>query len=230
MEFINYGKTELVYVLSEKSGKRVTLLVKQPGVRIGKVSQEAQNLLLLKEKDESVVAPIEYFQLGDQELYVTPYMNQARCIASYGDWWGMYIPEPYYRFEPFTLEQERIVNSCMISKLISLYDFTKQEGICSCKLGGGDFMLPRGWEKKIPTIENTLGKLYLISAREKINCSFDEYISIIRDEFARATITENPNELMINLRGRVPMRMEDIEFGIQLGKAIIRDKKPIIEE
>ena len=30
IEFINYGKTELVYVLSEKNGKRVTLLVKQP--------------------------------------------------------------------------------------------------------------------------------------------------------------------------------------------------------
>ena len=179
---------------------------------------------MLKEKDENVVAPIDYFQFGDQELYVTPYINQARCIASYGVW-GMYIPEPYYRFEPFTLEQEKIVNSCMIAKLISLYDFTKQEGISYCKLGGGDFMLPKGWEKEIPTIENTLSKLYLISAREKINCSFDTYISIIRDEFARTTITENPDELIINLRGRAPMKIEDIEFGIQLGKTIIGGKK-----
>lgn len=221
IEFINYGKTELVYVLSEKSDKRVTLLVKQPGVKFGKVSQEAQNLLLLKEKDENVIAPIDYFQLGDQELYVTTYINQARCIASYGTW-GMYIPELYYRFKPFTFEQEKIVNSCMIAKLVSLYDFTKHEGISSCKLGGGDFMLPKGWEKETPTIENTLDKLYFIAAREKINCSFDEYISIIRSEFTRKTITEK--EVIINLRGRVPMQIEDIEAGIDLGCAIIGKK------
>lgn len=32
IEFINYGKTELVFVLAERNGKRVTLLVKQPAV------------------------------------------------------------------------------------------------------------------------------------------------------------------------------------------------------
>lgn len=223
IEFINYGKTELVYVLSEKSGKRVTLLVKQPAVQLGKVTQEAQNLLALKKRDENVVAPIDYFQLGDQELYVTPYINQARCVASYGSW-GMYIPEPYYRFESFTAEQRKIVNSCMIAKLVSLYDFVKREGISSCKLGGGDFMLPKGWETQTPTIEDTLNKLYLIASREKVKCSFEEYLSIIRDEFSRATITENPQDLIINLRGRVPMRIEDIESGIELGQSIIQGK------
>lgn len=221
IEFINYGKTELVYVLSEKSGKRVTLLVKQPAVQLGKVNQEAQNLLALKKRDENVVAPIDYFQLGDQELYVTPYINQARCVASYGSW-GMYIPEPYYRFESFTTEQEKIVNSCMIAKLVSLYDFAKGEGISSCKLGGGDFILPKGWEAQAPTIKNTLNKLYLIAAREKVRCSFEEYLSIIKDEFSRATITENPKDLIINLRGRVPMQIEDIKSGIELGQSIVK--------
>ena len=230
VEFINYGKTELVYVLSEKSGKRVTILVKQPGVQLGKVNQEAQNLLALKKRDPNVVAPIDYFQLGDQELYTTPYINQARCIASYGSW-GMYVPEPYYRFEPFTANQKRIVNSCMIAKLVSLYDFEKQEGISACKLGGGDFMLPKGWEKQIPTIENTLNNLYLIAAREKVNCSFDEYISIIKNEFSRATIGKNQKDLIINLRGRVPMQVSEIEYGILLGQAIAQGKElPIMEQ
>lgn len=219
-------KTELVYVLSEKSGRRVTLLVKQPAVQLGKVNQEAQNLLALRKIDENVVSPIDYFQLGDQELYVTPYINQARCVASYGSW-GMYVPEPYYRFEPFTAEQERIVNSCMIAKLVSLYDSVKREGICSCKLGGGDFMLPKGWETEIPTVEDTLNKLYLIAAREKVKCSFEEYLSIIRDEFSRTTITENPKNLIVNIRGRVPMKTEDIESGIKIGQAIIQRKKVI---
>lgn len=132
LEFINYGKTQLVYVLTEKNGKRVTILVKQPVVKFGDVKEEMVNLLELKKKDNNVVAPIDYFTLDDQELYVTPYINQARCIASYGTW-GMYIPEPIYRFESFTNEQESIVNTCMIAKLISLYDHEKQEGICSCK-------------------------------------------------------------------------------------------------
>ena len=223
IEFINYGKTELVYVLSQKNGKRVTLLVKQPAVPLGKVKQEAQNLIILKERDNHVVAPIDYFSFEDQELYVTPYIDQARCIASNGSW-GMYIPEPYYRFERFNERQEKIVNSCMIAKLISFYDFEKQEGISSCKLGGGDFMLPKGWEKENPTLKNTLDKLYLISAREKIKCSYEQYIQIIKDEFSRATIYEDQKNLIINLRGRVPMQTEDIDFGIQLGQAIINSK------
>ena len=121
MEFINYGKTELVYVLTEPSGKRVTLLVKQPGLEFGKVRQEAENLKELKKIDDCIVAPIDYYECENQELYVTPYINQARCVASYNSW-GMYVPEPFYRFENFTREQEQIVNSCMIAKLVSLYD------------------------------------------------------------------------------------------------------------
>lgn len=221
IKFINYGKTELVYVLTEKeSGNRITLLVKQPAVELGKVKQEAENLLELKKIDDMVVAPIDYFRYGDQELYATPYINQARCVASDGSW-GMYIPEPYYRFEPFTDEQEKIVNRCMIAKLVSLYDVDKSEGISSCKLGGGDFMLPKGWENEQPTIKNTLTNLYLIAAREKINCSFQDYLDIIKQEFSRSTIRENQDELKINLRGRVPMQPEDIEKGISLGKRLL---------
>jgi len=223
LDFINYGKTELVYVLTEPSGKKVTVLTKQPAVEFGKVKQEADYLTQLKQVDENVVAPIDYFKFGDQELYVTPYVNQARCVASY-DTWGMYVPEPYYRFENFTREQEQVVNTCMIAKLVSLYDFNNQEGISKCKIGGGDFMLPKGWENETPTIENTLNSLYLIAAREKINCSFDEYLDIIRDEFSRETITEDQESLKINLRGRVAMEIGDIENGIELGKELIEER------
>lgn len=227
LEFINYGKTELVYVLTSKNNNRVTLLVKQPAVELGKVKQEANNLIELQQIDEMVVAPIDYFRLGDQELYVTPYINQARCIASYGSW-GMYVPEPYYRFESFTAEQEKVVNTCMIAKLVSFYDFQKHEGIAACKLGGGDFMLPKGWELEKPSIENTLNDLYFIAAREKVNCSFEDYLQLIRSEFSRVTINENQKNLIINHRGRVPMKTEDIEEGIILGKVIIKEKEGTI--
>ncbi len=220
IEFINYGKTELVYVLTENNGKRVTLLVKQPAVEFGQVKKEAEILNELKKVDNHVVNPIDYFKFGDQELYVTPYINQARCVAS--DYsWGMYIPEPYYRFESFTQEQQNVVTQCMIAKLVSLYDFTNQEGLKSCKLGGGDFMLPKGWEDEEPTIENTLNNLYLIAARDKVNCTFDEYLDTIRREFSMTTIDKKQEDLIINIRGRVPMNVENIEEGIKLGKKII---------
>ena len=33
------------------------------------------------------------------------------------------------------------------------------KGIIETRLGGGDFMLPKGWETETPTIENTLNKI-----------------------------------------------------------------------
>ncbi len=224
LEFINYGRTQLVYVLSDKTdGKKVTILAKQPVVEYGKVKQEAQYLQKLKKVDKNVVAPIDYYTDNEQELYVTPYIPQARCVASDAKW-GMYIPEPYYRFENFTEDQEKVVNTCMIAKLVSLYDFDKGRGIAGCKLGGGDFMLPKGWENQTPTIQNTLDSLYLIAAREMISCSFDEYINILKDEFSRETIEEDPESLLINIRGRVAMSPTDIANGISLGKQIIEQR------
>lgn len=224
IDFINYGKTELVYVLTEQNNTKFTLLVKQPAVPFGKVKQEAIYLSELKNIDNSIIAPIDYFHYEDQELYMTPYISQARCIASYNSW-GMYVPEPYYRFEIFSDEQEKIVNTCMIAKLVSLYNNQTNEGIISCKLGGGDFMLAKGWENEKPTIENTLANLYLIAAREKISCSFDSYLNLIKSEFSRRTIDENEKNIIINLRGRVPMKKDDIEYGIELGKQLIESKK-----
>lgn len=223
LTFINYGKTELVYVLSDNNNNKVTLLVKQPAVNFGDIYEEMQNLMVLKQKDNNVIAPIDYFYINNQELYVTPYINQARCIASYNNW-GMYIPEPWYRFENFTSEQEQVVTTCMIAKLVSLYDFEKQQGIINCKLGGGDFMLPKGWENETPTIDNTLNNLYLIAARKKINCPYEKYLEIVRSEFSRTTINEDQTKLIINLRGRVPMNIDCIDEGINLGRRLIAKK------
>lgn len=112
----------------------------------------------------------------------------------------------------------------MISKLVSLYDFEKQEGISHCKLGGGDFMLQKGWETSPPTIENTLNQLYLISAREKVKCSFEEYLQLIEKEFSQTTIDKNQSQFILNVRGRVPMQMIDIDAGINLGKSLINNR------
>lgn len=224
LTFINYGKTEIVYILKNNSNNYIeTLLVKQPKEKFGTVKKEYENLKLLAKKDQKVIDPIDYFCDKDQELYVTPYINQARCVASYNTW-GMYVPEPYYRFVPFTKEQESIVNTCVIAKIISLYDLEKGTGISNCKLGGGDFMLEKGWENEELSISNTLNSLYLIAARSTIKCSLPTYLDIIRDEFSKATINKKEKNLLLNLRGRVPMNKDDIELGIELGTKLLKNK------
>ena len=224
LEFINYGRTELVYVLTDKTtNDKITILAKQPIVPFGKVKQEADYLIDLKKKDKNVIAPIDYFSYLNQEMYVTPYVNQARCIAS-DEKWGMYVPEPYYRFVDFTNRQEEIVNTCMIAKLISFYDTENQEGIAACKIGGGDFMLPKGWEEIEATLTNTLNSLYFIACREKIKCSLDEYISIIKKEFSSRTI-EREDNVIINHRGRVPMNITHINNGIELGLSLLNEQE-----
>ncbi len=69
--------------------------------------------------------------------------------------------------------------------------------------------------------------MYYLKEMVKDNsCMIAKLISLYeRDEFSRATISENQKNLIINLRGRVPMKIEDIDFGIQLGQAIIQSKK-----
>ena len=225
VRFINYGRTELVFVLSDESaGCKNTLLVKQPNVPFGYVKAEMQNLLSLKKVDENVVAPIDYYCDKEGELYVTPYMTQARCIASDDGVWGVYVPEPYYRFDSFTDSASHVITAGMIAKLISYYDMDKKEGIAACKLGGGDFMLPKGWEEMDINYSNVLDNLYLIAAREKIRCSFYEYVQIIWDEFSRTTIMEDQSELKINHRARAAMAEEDIEKGIEMGIALLKQR------
>lgn len=230
LEFINYGYTQLVYVLTIKGKERYTLLVKQPKVEHGKLQEEFQNLVELSKFDKNVVAPYEYRAYNNDickgELFVTPYMYQARCIASDTDW-GMYIPEPEYRFEEFTAEQRFFVNMCMIAKLVYLYDEKSQKGIGDAKLGGGDFILPKGWEDEEPCEKYTLDNLYLTAARSMIECSLDEYLDILRDEFSRRTIEENQSSLKVNHRGRVAMSIEEIEEGIELGLKLRKRKEAI---
>lgn len=219
IKFINYGFTELVYLLEDtKNNKEYTLLVKQPEVPYGLVKREYDNLINLSKKESCVVAPIHYYSDEKHELYVTPYISHARCIAN-DERWGMYIPEPYYRFKSFTDEEETIVNSCMIAKLVSMYDFESKQGIASCRIGAGDFMLKQGWENKELTVSNTLDSLCLTALRNKVNCEFDEYINLIRKEFGVPTYGDL--DIVINRQNRLGMKKDDINKGIELGRSLI---------
>lgn len=229
LQFINYGDTELVYVLNVDN-KKYTILINQPHNEPGVVKKEYENLIKLKKRfPNHIVAPFYYAKDNetDKELYVTPYLYQSRCIGSYKNW-GEWVPEPEYHFRTYPEKQRKIINSCMIALLIMFYDDEKKLGLSACKIGGGDFMLEKGYENDEITHKNILKRMKLISAREFIPISLDDYIERIRIEFAKKTYYNSKEDrdksILINHKARVPMLSEDIETGIQLGLKL-RDMK-----
>lgn len=223
LQFINYGDTELVYVLTVDN-RKYTLLLGQPITKFGTVKQEYENLKTLGKKEkQNIVVPIQYFkdEESKQELYVTPYLYQSRCIGVEEKDWGVWIPEPRYHFKEFTGLEKNIINSSMIAMLIKLYDDKNNLGIGGCKIGGGDFMIEKGFEDEKITHENILKRLKLIAARKLIPISLDEYISRIKEEFSKRTYYKTQDEMdktiLINHKARSPMELDEIKNGIELG-------------
>ena len=221
LHFINYGDTQLVYVFSTGT-KRYAVLVGQPATEMGTVKKEFANLRMLSENNQNeIVTPIYYFANNNRELYIAPYIFQSRCIASQDNGWGLYIPEPHYRFELFNEEERFLVNSSIIANLVRLYDSKNNCGIGSCKVGGGDFILERQWSFEAKTLDNTIKRMKLIAARELITTSFENYINLLRKEFSIKTYysdeSEKDKSILINHKSRIPMTEEEIETGIELG-------------
>lgn len=71
INFINYGDTELVYVVDESGYKR-TLLVGQPNIKFGAVKKEYGNLkMLAKRNPDLVICPTNYFSNECREAFLT---------------------------------------------------------------------------------------------------------------------------------------------------------------
>jgi hypothetical protein len=179
---------------------------------------------LAKQNPKDIVRPMYYFSDSkiQREMYVAPYLMQARCIASREkEGWGVYVPEPTYRFKAFSEEERKIVNSSMIAKLVKLFDEKRNLGIAACKIGGGDFILEKEWDNEELTYENTLDRMKLIAARKLMPVKLDEYINHIRSEFTKNTYYSSENDrdntIRINWKSRKPMTEEEIETGIALG-------------
>lgn len=230
VQFINYGDTELVFVFNVEN-RKYTLLVGQPATEFGEVETEYENLRRLgKCHKENIVVPIRYFSNGkDMELYVTPYLYQARCVGIEEKDWGMWVPEPQYYFQDFSQESRKIINSSMIAMLIKFFDDKNNLGIGACHIGGGDFVLQKGFEKEKITYENVLRNIKLIAARKLISASLDEYIDRIKQEFSRRTYykTENQRDksILINYKCKTPMTLEEIQKGIELGYKLRETQK-----
>ena len=221
VKFINYGDTQLVYVIDDQGYKR-TLLVGQPQVKLKTVKTEYENLLKLYQiNPDLVVCPTNYFCNGQREAYLTPYIYQARCIASSHYGYGSYVLEPTYHFKKYSVDDAYMICKIIIANLISLYNTEQQLGIASCKIGGGDFILEKGYDQIPHTTQNTLNNIHLIAAREFIKCDSIEYINLLKIEFSQVTYyndisLKDPN-ILINHKNRFAMSNEAIEDGIRLG-------------
>lgn len=217
----NYGDTELVYVLDDGI-KKYTLLINQPQTSNKIIEKEAQNLNYFGEKHSQIVKPVTFLKGSEKRAYVTPYYYQARCIATKYNW-GVYVPEPEYRFEEFSEKDKSTVHRAMIAYLINLYDQEREIGISNCKLGGGDFILKKKWDFTEHSIKNTLNNMHLIAARDTINTSLNNYIDIIKNEFSIATkifFTKEEVAATINIKNTISFSDEDIEKGIALGLSL----------
>lgn len=228
LEFINYGDTQMVYVLTAND-KQWSILVTQPSQGCGIGRMEHDNLRRLAEIcPEVIVKPEYYFTDGKRELYVAPYSYQARCVASQEHGYGVYVPEPFYRFEVFPQNVGKTVNTCMIANLVRLYDEEKGQGIGACKIGGGDFILDKAWDKSDMSVEATLENMRLIAAREMIPMSLSEYEQQLLIEFSERTyysrIENRDPSVLINHKNRVPMSFEEIGDGIELGRQLRKIK------
>ena len=228
LQFINYGDTQQVYVLNA-NGKNWSVLVTQPGIKHGTGKCEFDNLRHLATiNSDVIVKPEYYFEDNGKELYIAPYIYQARCIASQDHGYGIYVPEPFYRFETFTPRDREVVNTCMIANLVRLYDDENKQGLGACKIGGGDFILDKSWDTSAKDIDDTLESMKLIAAREMVQMSFDDYLQQLLTEFSERTYYRNiedrdPN-ILINHKNRIPMTFEEIGEGIELGKSLRKVK------
>ena len=230
IEFINYGSTQLVYVLTIDESRQYTLIVNQPATLFGTGKREFENLQKLsKDNKSNVISPLYYFadQNGEnRELYVTPYYYQARCIGVEDKEWGIWVPEPEYLFYDFKPENRKVINSSMVALLVKLYDSKRKMGLSEVRLDGGDFMLEKGFENYDINFENILRRIKLIAARKLETMEFDEYISRIRDELS-GKVSEKQEMKVIGKMLRRQLEPSEIEDGIKLG-LILREREKIL--
>ena len=232
LSFMNYGNTELVYLatIGTEGGEKqkFVLLVNQPHTPLGVVKQEGENLQRLAELDpQFIVRPLAHFAFPKKghELYATPYIENALCLAVQHAQ-GVYDPLPKYHFEAFPEESELdgAVNSSMIALLVNYYDSERKRGLAGTQVSGNDFMLTRDFKKE--DASTVLPNMRLIAARGFVEVSLGEYAEMLKREFVVGTTRSvtDLKHLKINHKSGLPMKLEDITRGIKRGLALRHER------
>ena len=225
-KFINWGETQLVFVLTIDESKQFALLVNQPQTKAGQGLEEYNNLIYLnKIYPDIIIKPIQYYvnpNNPQQELYVTPYYFQARCVGVETTEWGMWVPEPRYYFRNYTEIEKKVINKCMVALAIKFYDEKNKNAISGYKFDGGDFILKKGYENYEINEENIIKNMIVIAARKLIQIELNDYIEKMKHELRNEVDGE---KIVIGEILRCPFSMEDIEEGIKLGMKLREDMK-----
>ena len=67
------------------------------------------NCSTMKKLPNSIVSPISFYENKDMGFatIISPYIYQARCLSNEYGSWGAFVPEPDYRYVPYTPEQQK---------------------------------------------------------------------------------------------------------------------------
>jgi len=217
ISFMNYGNTELVYLVNIADKVKVATLINQPHTPLGRVRKEFDNLGRLVEIDPRfVVKPLAYFASPRKghELYASEYIENAMCIMRQ----GIYNPLPNYHFEMSSSEIISAVNSNIIALLVNYYDSERGRGLAKTQINGNDFIFTRGFDNRNPN--SVQRNMRLISAREFVKAIFNKYLNILRQEFLDGTDRSDKDvlsgKIKVNHRSAVPMTLEEINKGIEI--------------
>ncbi len=232
-EFMNYGITQLVY-LSIIEDRSVATLINQPGINEMDVYQEFTKITRLREIDKRhITNPIAYFYFKETGygLYVAEHIEGARCVAVLKGNQGAYTAFPGYSFEKFNPDTRSAINSGIIALLVNYHDENHQSGISRVRTDGDDFVLRKGFDIQKP--ESVLPNMVIIGARESLDCTLDEYVDLLHEEFRWDT---NPDQqrvidgtVKINTSSRMTMSKKEIETGIEWGMDLRKEKsRPFI--
>lgn len=228
LRFINWGYTGLVYVM-RIGNQMFAITINQPSAPFQTIDQEYHNLVEFGNKHPNDVVKPEYHYSNPNlgfSLYISPYIDKARCISNNPKGWGIFIPEPRYRFRRYSPKAQKELLPCLIAKLILLYDDDNKKGIASCKTIDGDFMLDKRIDYEDFNTNNIMNRLKLVSIRDTINVSLDEYKDLIRTEFS----TLPQDGFLINTRSEAPIPITDIEKGIEIGLSARENNNKVIDD
>lgn len=219
--FMNYGDTELVYLVKIDDKPKYALLINQPKTDKKIVKTEFENLNHFFKKDSRfIIEPHVFYENSLFSMYLTSYINNALCVANSPDddlQLGVYNPLPSYHFENFNDTTTYFVNISRIAHLINSYDERNNIGISKTQISGNDFMLKQ--ETNLDSLQSIIDNTVLIAVRDTINVSFDEYIALIRKEFQVGTYRNSKlgSDFKINHHSKMPINSEIIDEGIEQG-------------
>jgi hypothetical protein len=231
LSFMNYGDTQLVYRATIANDTQFAVLINQPQTPLGVVKKEFDNLQQLVEIDPRfVVKPHAFNRVGKHELYASEYIDNAFCIAHLNrgnNPHGVYDPVPYYHFENFPPQIIDKVNASMIALLVNYYDERKKLGIAKTQTSGNDFLLTRDFSMDNP--DSVLPNIKIIAARDTVNITLNEYLDLIRYEFALETFRSDEEvksgQIKVNHHSKTPMTSGQIEEGIEIGMGLRKQEK-----